>query len=233
MIAAMISVVIPTLNAQAELGRTLAALVPAAIEGLVREVVVVDGGSSDVTCKIVDEAGARLIQSEPGRGLQLAEGARQAKGRWLLFLHSDTVLQPGWEEEAFRHIQLVESVEEPDRAAAFRFALDDDGLMATYLRWAVGIRCRIFKMPYGDQGLLISRRLYDEVGGFRPLTLMEDVDLVRRIGRRRIAFFRSSAVTSARRYRKDGYLRRMLRNLACLGLYYLCVPPHVLARFYG
>jgi rSAM/selenodomain-associated transferase 2 len=233
MIPAMISVVIPTLNAQDELGPTLAALVPAAIEGLVREVVIADGGSSDATEKIADEAGARLVHCQAGRGQQLALGAREAKGRWLLFLHSDTVLQPGWEAEVFRHIQAVERVEAPDKAAAFRFSLDDDGLMPAYLQWAVGIRCRILKMPYGDQGLLISRRLYDEAGGFKPVALMEDVDLIRRIGRRRIAFFRAAAVTSARRYRAEGYLRRMLRNLACLSLYYLRIPPHVLARLYG
>lgn len=233
MIAGMISVVIPTLNSAPELGGTLVALIPAAIDGLVREVVIVDGGSSDVTCKIADEAGANLIETERGRGHQLAEGARRAKGRWLLFLHSDTALQSGWEGEAFRHIQAIESTQKPDMAAAFRFALDDDGLMVACLRWAVGVRCRIFKMPYGDQGLLISRRLYDEVGGFRPIALMEDVDLVRRLGRRRITFFRSLAVTSARRYREQGYLQRMLRNLTCLSLYYLRVPPHVLARLYG
>jgi rSAM/selenodomain-associated transferase 2 len=233
MIPAMISVVIPTLNAQDELGPTLAALVPAAIEGLVREVVIADGGSSDATEKIADEAGARLVRCEAGRGPQLAQGAREAKGRWLLFLHSDTVLQPGWEREVFRHIQAVERVEAPDKAAAFRFSLDDDGLLPAYLQWAVGIRCRLLKMPYGDQGLLISRRLYEEVGGFRPIALMEDVDLIRRIGQGRIAFFRAAAVTSARRYRAEGYMRRMLRNFACLGLYYLRIPPHVLARLYG
>jgi rSAM/selenodomain-associated transferase 2 len=233
MIAAMISVVVPTLNAQDELGPTLAALVPAAIEGLVREVVIADGGSSDVTDKIADETGARFIRCETGRGQQLALGAREAKGRWLLFLHSDTVLQPGWEVETFRHIQAVERVESPDRAAAFRFSLDDDGLLPAYLQWAVGIRCRLLKLPYGDQGLLISRRLYDEVGGFKPIALMEDVDLIRRIGRKRLALFRAAAVTSARRYRDEGYIRRMLRNFACLSLYYLRVPPHMLARLYG
>ncbi len=233
MIFAMISVVIPTLNAQSELARTLTVLVPAAIEGLVREVVVVDGGSSDATCKIVEEAGARLVRCEAGRGQQLAAGARQAKGRWLLFLHADTALQPGWEEEAFNHIREIENVEKPDRAAAFRFALDDPGLMAAFLRGAVALRCRLFKMPYGDQGLLISRRLYEDVGGFQPIALMEDVDLVRRLGRRRLTFFDSLAITSARRYRTQGYARRMIRNLACLSLYYLRVPPKVLVRLYG
>jgi rSAM/selenodomain-associated transferase 2 len=229
----MISVVIPTYNAQNDLGRTLTALSPAAVEGLVKDVIVADGGSEDLTCRIADEAGARVVRSEKGRGRQLAAGVSAARGRWLLFLHADTVLQPGWEEDAFRHIQGVESTERPDRAAAFRFRLDDDGFMAGYLQWAVALRCRLLRLPYGDQGLLISRRLYDEVGGFRPIAMMEDVDLVRRLGRRRITLLRSDALTSARRYRDDGYVMRMMRNSACLTLFYLRVPPRLIARLYG
>ncbi len=231
---AMISVVIPTLNAQSGLARTLTALVPAAIEGFVSEVIIVDGGSLDATADIADDAGARFIRSaEKGRGQQLGLGAREARGRWLLFLHSDTILQAGWEEAAFRHIQAVETGQTPDMAAAFRFALDDRGMFAAYLQGAVALRCRLMKMPYGDQGLLISRLLYDEVGGYKPLVLMEDVDLISRLGRSRVTILHAQAVTSAARYRAEGYGRRMIRNLACLFLYYLRVPPHVLARLYG
>jgi rSAM/selenodomain-associated transferase 2 len=194
---------------------------------------VADGGSDDLTCRIADEAGARVVRSERGRGQQLVAGAREARGRWLLFLHADTVLQPGWEEDAFRHIQGVESTDRPDRAAAFRFRLDDDGFLPAYVQWAVALRCRILRLPYGDQGLLISRRLYNEVDGFRPIAMMEDVDLVRRIGRRRITLLRSDALTSARRYRDDGYVRRMMRNSACLALFYLRVPSRLIARLYG
>jgi rSAM/selenodomain-associated transferase 2 len=233
MIGTMISVIIPTLNAQVGLARTLAALVPAAIDGFVSEVIVADGGSSDATAEIADDAGAEVIHCEKGRGCQLATGAQAAKGRWLLFLHADTILEPGWEPEAYQHIRDVENGDKSDTAAAFRFALDDRGKRAAYLQWMVGLRCRILKLPYGDQGLLISRRLYDEIGGFKPVSLMEDVDLIRRLGRRRITMFRSAAVTSAERYRQEGYGRRVMRNLACLSLYYLWVPPQVLARIYG
>ncbi len=229
----MISVVIPTLNADIDLARTLTALIPAAVDGFVRDVVIVDGGSTDATAKVADEAGANFIRTERGRGVQLAEGARQAKGRWLLFLHADTVLQAGWESEAFELIRAVDSGARPDSAGVFRFALDDRGLWATYLKAVVWLRCRFFRMPYGDQGLLISRQLYEGVGGFKPMALMEDVDMIRRLGRRRLLFFRSSATTSARRYRAEGYLRRMLRNLTCLCLFYLRVPPRLLSRIYG
>jgi rSAM/selenodomain-associated transferase 2 len=215
------------------LARTLTALVPAAVDGLVREVIIADGGSSDTTAEIAEAAGADLIRVERGRGQQLAEGARRAKSHWLLFLHADTVLQPGWEAETAALIQAIEKGARHDTAAAFRFALDDRGVRAACLSAVVKLRCSLLRLPYGDQGLLISRRLYDEIGGFKPMTLMEDVDIVRRLGGRRLTFFRSQAVASARRYRAEGYLKRTFRNLACLSLYYLRVPPRVLARLYG
>ena len=95
------------------------------------------------------------------------------------------------------------------------------------------LRYALFRLPYGDQGLLIPRRLYDEVGGFRPLPLMEDVDFMRRLGRRRIILLRPRAVTSAERYQRDGYLRRSTRNLMCLTLYFAGVPTNVINRRYG
>jgi rSAM/selenodomain-associated transferase 2 len=233
MIPHMVSVVIPTLNAEADLARTLAALVPAAIEGIIREVIIVDGGSTDATARIADATGAHFLKAGPGRGQQLAAGADAARGPWLLFLHADTMLEDGWEREALELMRAVEMGTREDAAAVFRYALDDNGLWPAVLSAVVRLRCLVFSMPYGDQGLLISKRLYGEIGGYKPMTLMEDVDLIRRLGRRRVAFLRSKAVTSARRYRSEGYLRRMLRNFVCLSLYYLRVPPRVLTRIYG
>ena len=88
-------------------------------------------------------------------------------------------------------------------------------------------------LPYGDQGLLVSRRLYNEAGGYRPLPLMEDVDLVRRIGRRRLAMLGADAFTSGERWRRDGWLRRSARNLLCLTLFRFGMPAERLARLYG
>jgi hypothetical protein len=118
-------------------------------------------------------------------------------------------------------------------AAAFRFALDDIGMAPRWLEAMVGLRCRLLALPYGDQGLLISRRLYQSVGGYADMPLMEDVDIVRRLGRARIAILRSAAVTSARRYRLEGYPARIMRNQACLGAYLCGVPVARIARFYG
>jgi rSAM/selenodomain-associated transferase 2 len=229
----MISVIIPTLNAERTLAPTLAALVPAVVEGIVQEAIVVDGGSTDETRVIAEAAGTVLIEAPRGRGSQLEAGASQARGDWLLFLHADTVLEPDWAEEAQSFMERVESGRRDQAAACFRFALDDDGLMPRLVEWLVGSRCYLLALPYGDQGLLISRNLYNRLGGFRPLPLMEDVDLVRRLKRRELVMLKSRAVTSEERYRREGYLARSLRNLGCILLYYLRVPPRVLARLYG
>lgn len=229
----MISVVIPTLNAERHLAACLSALVPAAVEGFVREVIVVDGGSSDRTTRIVDQAGAVLVNTEPGRGRQLARGARRAQQPWLLFLHADTVLATDWELEAATFMGRVDNGEAPLGAATFRFALDDRGLSPRLLEGLVALRRSLLALPYGDQGLLIPRRLYDEIGGYRDLALMEDVDIVRRLGRRRLAPLRTAATTSAQRYRQEGYLRRILRNQASLALYACGASQETIARMYA
>jgi rSAM/selenodomain-associated transferase 2 len=230
----MISVIIPTLNAEGGLAACLTSLVHATVEGVVREVIVVDGGSTDRTAEIVDQSGATLIRSAPGRGSQLRAGAEQARMPWLLFLHADTVLEPGWERDAGVFIDRADAGADPrPPVAAFRFALDDVGLWPRLIELGVAARCAIFRLPYGDQGLLIPSLLYRRLGGYKPLSLMEDIDFVRRIGRRRLVILRSRAVTSASRYRSDGYARRVLRNLLCLTLYFLRVPANALRRLYG
>lgn len=138
----------------------------------------VDGGSTDDTRIIADAAGTQLIEAPRGRGSQLEAGARQARGNWLLFLHADTVLEHGWTDEVEAFIERVESGRRHQAAAFFRFALDDDGFMTRAMEMLVALRCQVFALPYGDQGMLISRQLYQRLGGFRSLPLMEDVDLV-------------------------------------------------------
>lgn len=229
----MITVVIPTLDAERGLPATLAALVGAAVDGLVREVIVADGGSRDATQQIAEEMGATVIQAPAGRGAQLAAGARHARMPWLLFLHGDTALEYGWEREASDFMRRVDQGPDRLQAACFRFSLDDVGLAPRVLEGVVQLRSTLMSLPYGDQGLLIPRRLYDEVGGFRELPIMEDVDIVGRIGRRRLATLRSRALTSAFRYSRDGYFGRIARNQTCLALYFLGVSPERIARLYA
>jgi rSAM/selenodomain-associated transferase 2 len=217
----MLTIVIPALNAGATLGPCLAALAG------VDEIVVVDGGSIDHTADLARRAGARVIAAPRGRGEQLRAGGDAAHGDWLLFLHADTRLSAGWREAVAAHVATA-----PERASYCGLRLDDNAWQARVIERGVALRVRLLGLPYGDQGLLISRRLYDEVGGFRPLALMEDVDLARRIGRRRLRSLGATALTSADRWRRDGWLRRSARNLACLALYAVGVAPARLARFY-
>ena len=218
----MLSAIVPALDAAARL--------PACLERLraADEMLVVDGGSADATAAVARRAGARVLTAPRGRGGQLRAGAAAARGDWLLFVHADTRLGAGWRAAADRHM-----ARRPGSAACFRLRLDADAWQARLIETAVAARVRLLGLAYGDQGLLVSRALYEAAGGYRPLPLMEDVDLVRRIGRRRLFALDEPALTGAERWRREGWLRRSARNLACLGLYALGLPPERIARLYG
>jgi hypothetical protein len=107
------------------------------------------------------------------------------------------------------------------------------GIAPRLLEMLVRLRCSLLRLPFGDQGLLIPQQLYQQIGGYKPIELMEDVDIVLRLRRSRMIMLRCHAVTSALRYRRDGYLRRILRNQLCLAMYLLRVPPARIARVYS
>ena len=229
----VLSIVIPALNCAAPLDQTLAAIAkPAAAAGW--PILVVDGGSVDGTIAVAHRHRVRKISAARGRGRQLAAGAdasmAESGAEWLFFLHADSIPEPGWQETVMAFIAEPGNRE---RAGYGRFALDDPAPAARRLEAMVAWRCRRFGLPYGDQGLLIHRSLYQSVGGFPAFELMEDVALVRRIGAARLSGLPMVVTTSAERYRRDGYVRRPLRNLGCLGLYLIGVPPPAIRRLYG
>ncbi len=218
----MLAVVIPTLDAAGSLAATLASLAPG--RALIDEIVVVDGGSTDATVSVAEVGGARVLRAPRGRGGQLRAGVAATGAPWLLMLHADTRLSPGWPAAL---------PADGGRAGWFRLRLDDPDPAARRVERLANWRARRLGLPYGDQGLVLARGLYEATGGYRDLPLMEDVDLARRIGRRRLAPLDAEALTSAARYRRDGYWRRPLRNLACLSLFLAGVSAERVARLYG
>lgn len=227
----MISVVIPALNAAARFEAALDTLVGAAVAGLVKEVIVVDGGSTDETLAIADRFGAKILKAPPGRGGQMKAGAEAARGDWLLFLHADTALEERWSAEAESFTKGF-----PDCAGVFTLTFDAQGLAPKLVAGGAMLRTKLLKSPYGDQGLLISKKVYEEAGGFADIPLMEDVDFIRRFvrlkGRSALKVLKSKAVTSAERYERDGYLRRVCKNAVTLMRYNFGATPEELAKAY-
>ena len=219
-----LSIVIPALNAAQTLRSTLVPL-----QGAADQILVVDGGSTDCTVDIAKSAGAEVNVSDGGRGIQLQRGGEKATGAWLLFLHADTILGSQWREVVQSFMSDPENIV---RAAVFRFALDDPSPQARRIEKLANWRTNVLGLPYGDQALLIARDHYDVLGGYRPMPLMEDVDIVRRIGMQNLTALDATAVTSAERYRNDGWWARPLRNMLCLALYLLGVPPRILDKVY-
>lgn len=217
-----VSAVIPTLEAEHTLESTMAS-----VKGYVDEIVVCDGMSLDNTVAVAEEFGAKVVIGDRGRGQQMHCGVEVATGDWLLLLHADTILEDGWVKEMRQFI-----AREHGKAAVFRFALDDRRSCARIIEIAVALRNRLFALPYGDQGLLISQVLYTSIGGYKPIPLFEDVDIIRRLGRRRIKFLRSKAITSAVRYRREGFCLRSVKNIILLLFYFLGVVPQKLAKLY-
>lgn len=171
----------------------------------------------------------RWIRSVQGRGPQQNAGAAAADGSWLLFLHADSSLPPGWRDD----IRRAACGRRPHRWGCFRLTLDSEAWQARLLERIVALRVRVLRLPYGDQGIFVRRDVFQSAGGFPPYPLMEDVALVRRLAAEG-APYRSPLPlrTSARRWHRDGWLRRSLRNLSVLGRYALGVPPERLVRPY-
>ena len=222
----LVSVIIPVLRDTEE----LAALLPTLPRDSALETLVVDGSpGSDPPMRLLREAhrGVRWIDASQGRAKQMNAGAEQARGDWLVFLHADTRLANGW-LDAIRALVGSGVI-----GGSFRFALDAPGWRARAIEWGVAFRVRWFGLPYGDQALFVRRDVFEQMDGYRPLPLMEDVDFVRRLRRRGpLRHVAVAAVTSARRYARDGWAARVAGNAVLLTLFLAGFPPARLAALY-
>ncbi|HFB54626.1 MAG TPA: glycosyltransferase [Hellea balneolensis] len=229
----MLTVIIPTLNAQNGLGSLLNQL------GKVDDLIISDGGSTDETLSLALSTGAHIIMGCKGRGWQLARGGRWACERhephdWILFLHADCELSDHWRAAVEKHIK-----HHPKDAGYFRFAFADMGMWPRIMEFFVGWRCRLAHLPYGDQGLLIRADHYLECGGYPNTVLFEDVAIVRALrnlakmrGGRGVRPMAAKIYTDAQRYKADGYLRRSVKNWHLLRRYLTGADPDTLVKTY-
>lgn len=214
--------VIPTLNSEGQVGQLLETF------PLNTRCVVSDGGSFDKTLEVALRYGAVIATGTSGRGSQLRRGVLwAAEETWVLILHADSTLSPDFMDVCFDHIK-----NHADKAGYFDLKFDSPNRTARLIEWCVQWRCKLFGLPYGDQGLLISRKLYHEVGGFDPVPLFEDVGLVRKIGKARLRSLGAPILTGADKFERDGFFRRGWRNFRLLRRYLKGALPEDLVREY-
>lgn len=219
-----LSIIIPALN---ESGQILAAI-QSSRKGLPLEVIVVDGGSMDETAQIASKAGATVIQAPRGRAAQMNAGAGISRGHNLLFLHADTRLPDGYSA------YIREILNGSAAGGAFGFCIDQPFTGRRLIEWMANFRARHLQMPYGDQALFVRRQDFIEMGGYKPLPIMEDYEFIRRLRLRgRIEIADSAVMTSGRRWLEIGTLRTTLINQLVITGYHCGVSPKKLAKFYG
>jgi rSAM/selenodomain-associated transferase 2 len=222
----LVSIVVPVLDDTAQLAGLLGSLArPASVE-----LVVALGAPPDRAMRELQARTAKVtwVESAAGRGAQMNAGARRATGRWLLFLHADARLEPGW-------LDVLRRVDAEGRAVGgcYRLVLDSTAWAARVIEWGVAWRVRLLNLPYGDQAIFVRRAIFEEVGGYREIPLMEDIDLVRRLRRAgRLWHAELGVRVSARRWESDGWWRRSTENVILAALYVAGVDPASLARIY-
>lgn len=218
------SVIIPALNEAAEIGETLAAL--RSIEESV-EIIVSDGGSVDRTAEIARDLGATVVQTPRGRGRQLRAGADIATGDVLWFLHADSIPPVGALVEIRRAFQDKTVV-----AGNFALRFDGDGRAASFMTWFYP-QIRRLGLIYGDSGIFVRREAYERSGGFQPLPLFEDLDLIGRLKKEgRLVHLQPELITSSRRFEGRPFLPVFIRWISFQCLYWLGVSPDRLAKVY-
>jgi rSAM/selenodomain-associated transferase 2 len=218
-----ISVIIPTLNEEGCLGETLRSL----RVQRPHEILVVDGGSSDDTCRVAAEAD-RVLHVQRGRARQMNAGAAGATGEALLFLHADCSLEPGALSALTRLLSRRRVA-----AGCFTMTVRAPGSLYRSIDWCATARVRLTGLIYGDQGLFVRREMFEKVRGFPEVRLMEDVSISRRLRREgRMVVSKRRIFVSPRRWQQQGLVRQTLRNWVLTALAAGGVHPDRLAAFY-
>jgi rSAM/selenodomain-associated transferase 2 len=223
-----ISIIVPVLGEAGRINAFLDKLLRI-INGRRAEIIVVDGANDAATISAIAHPDVIRIASERGRARQMNAGAAIAKGNILLFLHADVELGAC----AMEHVSAAMSNGEY-AAGAFSLDFDNKGLMLRLIAARSNLRCRLSRIPYGDQGIFIKTAYFKQIGGYREIDFLEDVDLMRRIRRdgKKICLLKDKIITSARRWEKEGVLFCTLRNQVMVSLFALGVNPNRLAQFY-
>ncbi|MFW2364881.1 MAG: TIGR04283 family arsenosugar biosynthesis glycosyltransferase [Desulforhopalus sp.] len=220
----LISIIIPTVNEEQTLPRTLA---PLKFCGQC-EVLVVDGGSNDGTLAIANTYGCRTISGPRGRARQMNRGVEESTGDVLLFLHADTLLPGNFFTQITRTLKISDVA-----AGAFSLSFDSRQRSLAIISWGANLRSRLFSLPYGDQGLFTSRKNFSAVGGFPEMEIMEDFVFIRKMRRfGRVITLQDQVITSARRWENIGVLKTTFINQLIIAGYRLGIPPATLARYY-
>ncbi len=219
-----ISVIIPTLN---ESGNIQATITSALVNDTI-EVVVADGGSIDNTVDISLSLGVKFILSDTGRANQMNTGASIASGDILLFLHGDTRLPDNFD------VMVKEVLRKPGViAGAFSLQIDAPHWSLRLIESAVNLRSRFLQMPYGDQAIFLSREIFNEIGNFPPLPIMEDFEIMRRLKRKgKIAIIDVPVITSGRRWIKKGVVKTTLMNQIAIIAYSIGISPRLIGEWY-
>ena len=190
--------------------------------------IVVDGGSHDATAELAETQGAKVIQSRPGKAVQMNAGAAEAKSDILAFLHADTLLPEDFSGQIISALNLKGVV-----AGAFRLSIDSTAAGIRIIERVANFRSRLLRLPYGDQALFIKKSLFEKIGGFAEVPIMEDFILVRRLNRRgKIIILPTAVTTSPRRWMHYGIVKTWLINQAIIIAYYLGITPERLTRWY-
>lgn len=220
-----ISVIIPALNEANSIEQTILDL----SQREPAEIIVVDGGSQDATADIAKAAGAEVLTSAPSKAKQMNAGAARASGDILLFLHADTHLPSNFADR-------VRAAMEPDEicAGAFSLGIDSEADSLRLIENVANWRSRVFKMPYGDQALFVSRNVFYQIGGYPEYPIMEDFEFVRRLKRAgKLVILPDAVRTSPRRWQNLGILRTWLLNQLIIFAYYCGISPKRLSKWYN